>query len=135
MADKCVFPSRLHFQRVAGFEAVNSRLVNVRPMSSSSLTGRRFAPGSALMDALKVCAVDALCQGFNFNSAQAMLDVVEMDTRNTRRNESVPLRPTAGVAYFESQCLQGICSRFRFQSAISNDYATINPCLIPFQCL
>lgn len=106
IADKCAFPSRLHFQRVAGFEAVSSRFVNVRPMSSSGVAGRRFSAASALVDAMNVCTGDVLCQGFNFNSGLVTLDVVNMDVH--RRNESVPLRPKAGVAYFESQCHQGI---------------------------
>ena len=102
-AENCAYPSRTHFQRVAGHEAVGSRYFSMRMMNV------RDMPAGLLIACINQCGSDPLCLGLNYNAVQQTCSSIEEDFRSWRLNasENILLRPTSGMGYFESLCLQG----------------------------
>ena len=112
----------MHFQKVAGYEAVTSRFMSLRPASSTA-TSRT----GVLVDCLDKCATEPLCGGINYGAAKQNCVGVELGgsssgdelgssgnrlplsfgSRLVNESETPLLRPTSSVGYFESLCLQG----------------------------
>ncbi len=119
LGSKCRL-GRPHYQRVAGYEAVPSRFITLRPPPPVATGSSVINHSGALMDCLEKCSSDSLCYGVNFMPIKQSCIAVESDqesmdmstallfTLPRNLSETLVLRPNAAIGYFESQCFQGM---------------------------
>lgn len=105
---------------MAGYEAVPSRFITLRPPPPVATGSSVINHSGALMDCLEKCSSDSLCYGVNFMPIKQSCIAVESDqesmdmstallfTLPRNLSETLVLRPNAAIGYFESQCFQGM---------------------------